>query len=81
MHRTQIYMGEDEWSAVKWSAKSTGNSASEMIRAAVREVYMTPQKGDFDAVLDAVAGVWTDRTMKTDRFIRALRDDNRAGTR
>ncbi len=61
MVRTQIYLTEEEKNGLESVAMSQGVSQSELIRQAIDELLA--RTGDIDkaAILDEIAGVWSDR--------------------
>jgi hypothetical protein len=77
MHRTQIYFHEREWGALKLLALREKITVSELIRKAVRRIYLANKKIDFLQALDTISGLWSNRSFETDSYIRALRNDHR----
>lgn len=61
MVRTQVYLTEEEKNGLESVAMSQGVSQSELIRQAIDELLA--RTGDIDkaAILDEIAGVWSDR--------------------
>ena len=78
MHRTQLYLEDDLWEALKLRSRESGVSMSELVREAVRGRYL----GDAakrKRSLAALAGLWKDRTdiPDTEAWIRSMRKDSR----
>ena len=61
MIRTQIYLTEDERSAVRALAAAAGKPQSEIIREAVDDLIARSSAASRNAALDAAAGLWRDR--------------------
>ncbi len=61
MIRTQIYLTEDERTALGALSAETGKPQSQMIREAVDEYIALSGKAHREAVLDRAAGLWKDR--------------------
>ena len=62
MVRTQIYLTEEERSALKALSEASGKSQSELIREAVDELIVQSSEGVKLATLDRAAGLWKKRT-------------------
>jgi len=78
MHRTQLYLEEDLWKALRARARRQGTTISALVREAARERYLT----NFDArrkAMRAFIGIRKDRTDLPDStdYIRNLRRDTR----
>jgi hypothetical protein len=78
VRRTQLYLEDDLWMALKVRAKDEGTSISELVRLATRERYMVNSEERRDAMM-GIVGLWKDRSdlLDTEDFIRNLRQDNR----
>ena len=75
MHRTQIYLDDEEVSALDAAAGRTGASRSELIRRAIRAQYGDrPGASRLDA-LRSSAGSWTGRDYTGSQFVDSLRGD------
>lgn len=61
MVRTQIYLSENERSALQAMAQQTGKSQSELIRQAIDRFIGQSQKLDRKALLQQAKGVWRKR--------------------
>ena len=71
MIRTQIYITEKEKSGIESVTLSQGISQSEFIRRAIDSLLTKTTNTDKSAILDEIAGIWSDRDDTTD--IRELR--------
>ena len=61
MIRTQIYLTEQERTALGVLSVATGKAQSEIIREAVDDFIARSGKAHREAVLDRAAGLWKDR--------------------
>jgi hypothetical protein len=61
MIRTQIYLTEEERTAIQALAVAAGKPQSEIIREAVDHLIARSSTAHRDAILDAAAGLWQDR--------------------
>jgi hypothetical protein len=61
MVRTQIYLTQKEYVALKSLASQTGKSQSELIRAAVDDLIDRLGSRSRRDVLDRTAGIWKNR--------------------
>ena len=79
MKRTQIYLTNEQWRELTILSSEQNVPISALIRRAIDRFYKHNGHDDFDQALDAVAGMWKDRTDigTTDDYVRSLRDDNR----
>ncbi len=79
MHRTQLYLDDDLWTALQTRARLEGTSISELVRTAARERYMTRFE-ERRAAMEAFVGIRKDRPEfdDVDSYIRNLR---RSGSR
>lgn len=78
MHRTQLYLDDDLWTALQSRAEKEGTSISDLVRTAVRERYVDNPERRI-AAMQAIVGLWKDRTdlPETEDYIRNLRNDDR----
>ncbi|HZU08794.1 MAG TPA: CopG family transcriptional regulator [Pseudacidobacterium sp.] len=78
MHRTQLYLDDDVWVALRSRAKREGTTISELVRSAVREQYLNKWDKRRKA-MEAWIGVAKNRTDLPDatEYVRSLRRDNR----
>ncbi len=77
MHRTQIYIDDDEWKALKELSSKGKKTVSDLIRSAIAAVYFSERKLDFECALDDMSGLWSDRSIDSEQFIRNLRTGDR----
>ena len=56
MIKTQVYLREEELDALRRAAKRSGRSVAEMIRRAIREVWLRPASEGPVALWSGVAG-------------------------
>lgn len=66
MVRTQIYLTEQEQSALRVISGNTGRSQSELIRIAVDRLIEQTLSNDRGQTLGAAAGIWADDTGRVD---------------
>jgi predicted DNA-binding ribbon-helix-helix protein len=74
MHRTQLYLEDDLWTALKIRAQESGTTISELVRVATRERYMNLYE-ERRAAMEAFVGIRADRPEfdDVDAYIRDLR--------
>ncbi|MDI6704387.1 MAG: CopG family transcriptional regulator [bacterium] len=79
MKRTQIYLSNEQWRNLNIAKEKRHLSIAELIRQAIDKVYVKKHQSKFEESLDAITGLWKDRTdlPSTDEYIRTLRKDNR----
>ncbi len=73
MDRTQIYLSEAEAAALDRQAVRTGRSRSQLIRAAIDQVYLGESSEHAVAVLENTAGTWHNRREDGARYVGRLR--------
>jgi predicted DNA-binding protein len=61
MHRTQVYLTEDQERGLKRLAAGSGRKQSELIREAIEGYLAERQPKDWKEALEAVRGMWADR--------------------
>ena len=78
MRRTQLYLDEELWKVLRVRARESGSTVSELVRQAVRQVFVGSAKNR-ERVLRSVVGVWSVRTDlgSTETYIRKLRKGSR----
>lgn len=75
MHRTQIYLDDDETNLLAQEAARTGASRSELVRRAVRAQYGVATSQGRLAALRASAGMWSARSGTGADYVEELRPD------
>jgi hypothetical protein len=74
MTRTQIYLGDDERELLEQASKTTGASASELIRRAIRSTYRLELTTEEKLrLLDSSFGSWKDRDFTGAEYVDAIR--------
>jgi hypothetical protein len=78
MHRTQLYLDDDLWAALKARAQQDRTTVSELVRKAARDRYMGNLERRRAAML-GIKGLWNDRTdlPDTETYIRELRSSGK----
>jgi hypothetical protein len=74
MKRTQIYIDEDTFEYLKRESKVKGITISEVIRESIKDRKLKGTEKILNA-LDAVAGLWKNRKLDPEQYIRRLRKD------
>lgn len=79
MKRTQLYIEDDVFKALRRVSKEKAVSISELVRAAVKKVYALDKPDDADQILKESAGIWKDRRdiASAEQYIRQTRRDTR----
>jgi hypothetical protein len=75
MHRTQIYLHQEEKAALDAASERTGASRAELIRRAVRLLYGKPTANDRAAAVHTSAGAWADRSYTGADYVEAARGE------
>lgn len=75
MHRTQVYLSDDDVELLDRAAARTGASRSELIRRAIRDRYGEDDWHARLAALQASAGAWRDRRFTGEDYVEAVRGD------
>ncbi len=80
MKRTQLYLEEETLNLLKSLSRKQMTSVSELVRQAVKKVYLAQRPGNADKILEMAAGVWKDRDdlPSTEEYIRQMRLDSRS---
>jgi predicted transcriptional regulator len=74
MRRTQIYLGDQESSALDEEARRTGRTRSQLIREAIRaHVLGSSVQRDLTEVLRMTAGAWRGRRQSGAQVVVRLR--------
>ncbi|HET7841513.1 MAG TPA: CopG family transcriptional regulator [Terriglobia bacterium] len=78
MKRTQLYLEEGAWRALRVRSRQEKTTISELVRAAVREKYLESPANRAEAMKRWV-GVWRDRDEMADveAYVRRLRRGRR----
>jgi hypothetical protein len=74
MRRTQLYLEDDMWQALQLRARQSGSTMSELVRKAIRDVYLGTSI-DRKAAMTGIIGLWKDRDDIGDgrEYVRKLR--------
>ena len=75
VHRTQIYLDDQEVSALDAVAVRAGASRSELIRRAIRAQYGERPAASRLEALRSTAGAWTDQEHTGSEFVDSMRGD------
>ena len=75
VHRTQIYLDDEELAALEAAAKRTGASRSELIRRAIRTQYGEHPVASRLEALRSSAGAWTARDYTGSEYVDSMRGD------
>ncbi len=70
MHRTQIYLQNEQYEALQRLGSQTHRSMSDLIRSAVDDLLIRQSEATKDAILDSNFGLWGDR----EHDLRTLRE-------
>ncbi len=78
MRRTQLYLDDDLWTALRARARMQGTTISHLVRQAARECYLGDGEGRREA-MRAFVGVAKDRSELADstEYVRRLRRGSR----
>ena len=79
MHRTQLYLDDDLWNALRNRARNQGTTISDLVRKAAREHYLGNLDERREAML-AFVGIRKGRKDlpdSTEEYVRSLRRDTR----
>ena len=79
MKRTQLYIEDDTFKTLQDISQEQMVSISELVRKAIRRVYMKERPADADVILKKAAGLWKDRKdiSSTEEYVREMRRDTR----
>ena len=80
MRRTQLYLDDDLWNALRARAREQGTTISDLVRQAARERYLDKLDGRREA-MQAFAGIRKDTPDTSDsvKYVRELRGGTRIG--
>jgi len=78
MRRTQLYLDDDLWNALRTRARKEGTTVSDLVRQAARERYLGKLEERREA-MQALVGIRKDRPEFSDpvQYIRRLRRGRR----
>jgi Ribbon-helix-helix protein, copG family len=78
VRRTQLYLDEDLWTALRLRSRQEGTTVSELVRQAVRERYLGKSE-ERKRAMQAFVGIRKDRSDMADpeSYIRELRRGSR----
>lgn len=79
MKRTQLYLEEDLWEALRIRSRQEHTTVSELVRRAVRDRYLK-KAAERHKAMSAIIGLWKDRADIGDstEYVRMLRRDRRS---
>ena len=78
MERTQIYLSKAQASALDREARRRGTTRSHLIREVIEERYGAERDlDDVARVLQATAGLWSDRGETGEEYVERLRSADR----
>ena len=80
MRRTQLYLDEESARVLTSESRRRGTTISALVREAVDQAYGSGSAQDRSALIDRLAGVWSDRAdlEDADATVRALRQSTRS---
>jgi hypothetical protein len=78
VRRTQLYLDEDLWTALRIRSRQEGTTVSDLVRRAVRERYLGNSE-ERKRAMQAFVGIRKDRSdlADTESYIRGLRRGSR----
>jgi len=78
MRRTQLYLDDDLWNALRTRARKEGTTVSDLVRQAARERYLGKLEERREA-MQGFVGIRDDRSEFSDsvRYVRRLRHGSR----
>ncbi len=81
MHRTQIYLPDDDYRYLKEVSRERGVTLAELIRRAVGRYLREEAAIGLSEALQASAGAWGERSDSSQDLVRTLRNEWRAPRR
>jgi len=75
MHRTQIYLPDDAYHALREVSKQQRVTLAEVIRRAVDDYLARLPRQSFREALESSAGAWSERSESSEELVRALRQE------
>jgi len=76
MKRTQIYLDEETYRYLKKESENKHLPISELIRESIRE-KMNRKVQKMLKATDRISGIWKDREMDVDRYVRSMRKNRK----
>jgi hypothetical protein len=77
MRRTQIYLTDEEATALKRASKKSGASMSDLIRSAIDQTYVRdeapPSKEEALRIIQETFGAWKGRTETGEEYVERMR--------
>ncbi|HOV64619.1 MAG TPA: ribbon-helix-helix protein, CopG family [Spirochaetia bacterium] len=74
MRRTQIYLDEEIFSILEQESKTKHITVSEVIRRSLKQSLVRREQKILKN-LERVFGLWSDRSIDTEQYVRDLRKD------
>ncbi len=74
MRRTQIYLDEEIFSILEQESKTKHITVSEVIRRSLKQSLVRREQ-KIRKNLERVFGLWSDRSIDTEQYVRDLRKD------
>ena len=77
MHRTQVYLPDEDYRSLREFSQQRGLTMAESVRRAV-ERYLkeeTASSSSLEEAIVASSGCWGERTESTEGIVRAMRDE------
>ena len=74
MIRTSVYLDQQSYQYVQGQSEQSGKTLSDVIRDLIRQTMRQDAQKILDAV-NGVYGLWEDREMDVDEYIRNMRRD------
>jgi len=75
MHRTQIYLPEEDYRSLREASQLQGVTLAELIRRAVERYLREEKASNLNEALRASCGCWGDRDESTQDIVRTMRHE------